>query len=329
MKQEIDWEILYRYLDHRLTADDEIILNKWLQADKRYREQLDCLRKIWAAPEILLPPPDMEQAWLNINNKITAQEQAANRTAAIKQKESRISYKWQIYKYRILPAAALVLIFIISAIVMLQHRYTIKMKEITVGFARLETVMLPDNSRIILDAGSKLRYPEEFKDNERNVYLEGEGYFDVAHIVSQPFVVHAGNAVITVLGTRFNVRAWQKENKVTVAVARGTVLVNTAEEKDPQLGVSVRDSQYTILGETGRPSLPLHTDIARYLSWIQREIYFQNTPLRVVLDQMQRWYDTTFELPDEQAAANPITLYISNKFSYQQHGDSIIFLRKH
>lgn len=90
-----------------------------------------------------------------------------------------------------------------------------------------DTIKLPDGSSILLNAGSRLRYPEHFSDTGRSIWLEeGEAFFDATHDPARPFVVHTGPLTTTVLGTTFNIRTYSNENKVTVALFTGKVKVD-------------------------------------------------------------------------------------------------------
>lgn len=94
-----------------------------------------------------------------------------------------------------------------------------------------EHITLADGSKIILNAASKVRYPEHFSGNSRDIYLEeGEAWFDAAPIPENAFTVHAGNVNTTALGTTFNVRSYNHEQKITVALLTGKVKVTTASQ---------------------------------------------------------------------------------------------------
>nr|WP_240966253.1 FecR family protein [Pseudoflavitalea sp. G-6-1-2] len=90
-----------------------------------------------------------------------------------------------------------------------------------------DTIRLEDGSSIVLNAGSKLRYPEHFSDTERSIWLEeGEAYFDATQQQGRPFVVYTNPLTTTALGTTFNIRTYAAENKVTVALFTGKVKVD-------------------------------------------------------------------------------------------------------
>lgn len=86
-------------------------------------------------------------------------------------------------------------------------------------------IRLQDGSTVLLNEGSKLDYPDEFKGKLREVTLTGEAYFDIKHDPSRPFIVHTGKVNTVVLGTAFNIKAYPAEHEITVTVTRGKVKV--------------------------------------------------------------------------------------------------------
>jgi ferric-dicitrate binding protein FerR (iron transport regulator) len=171
-----------------------------------------------------------------------------------------------------------------------------------------DEIIMSDGSRVLLDAGSILRYPEVFEDDERTVLLNGEGYFEVASDAGRPFVVHANAAVVEVLGTEFNVRAWQREQRVTVAVAEGKVAFGA--EGDSDTAVEIGLGQMSTLPKGEPPSNPRAVDIERHLGWMKHEAFFDNAPLHEILYQLERWYDVEFILEDETMAAEQLTIHV-------------------
>ena len=170
-----------------------------------------------------------------------------------------------------------------------------------------DEIIMSDGTRVRLDAGSTLRYPEIFDDGERTVSLSGEGYFEVAP-VGKPFVVHADGALVEVLGTQFNVRAWQPEQRVVVAVAEGRVSLGSGGRSRD--AVEIAGGQMSTLAHGGVPAAPRDVDIRQQLGWMQREAFFDNTPLHEILYQLERWYDVEFTLEDETMADEQLTIHV-------------------
>lgn len=340
MKQKIDRELLIKYLEGRLPENDEKELIEWLAADRANREQFDLLQKIWRVSDISLPEPDMEKAWLNIRNRIAAAGQAGSRNNRFV--TNKISFFRNRVHFRLALAVAFTFLIISGIYLITQLSQPVSMKQIRVNHKQQITQLLPDGTRLILDAGTVLQYPEQFSKNERVVWLDGEAYFDVVSDSSRPFIIHTNEAKIQVLGTKFNIRSWLDENKVTVAVVTGIVSVKANENRSSENRVTLYNYQFSILQGKKPPTPPRSWDGRTYISWMQHEMYFQDEPLRAVLDQLQRWYDLKFELPDEQTAAIRMTIFIDNRplddllnlieeitgLSYRKDAATIKFLRE-
>lgn len=91
-------------------------------------------------------------------------------------------------------------------------------------------IRLQDGSTVLLNEGSRLDYPDEFKGKLREVNLTGEAYFDIKHDADRPFIVHTGKVNTIVLGTAFNIKAYPTQKEITVTVTRGRVKVGNGQE---------------------------------------------------------------------------------------------------
>lgn len=153
------------------------------------------------------------------------------------------------------------------------------------GFYKLQ---LSDGSRVWLNAGSELRFPISFGANERNVYLKGEGYFEVAKDEKKSFNVHLDQAVVTVLGTAFNVSAYQDEKDITTTLVNGAVRFQS--EQSGQNIVLNPGHQCVMNMNTGQTRVKeVDTDI--YTSWVEGRFVFRFMTLETIMRQLQRWYD--------------------------------------
>lgn len=102
-------------------------------------------------------------------------------------------------------------------------------KEMTTEMGMKTKKRLSDGSVVWLNAGSRLRYPEKFSSGQREVYLSGEGYFEVKASAGHPFIIHTSKMDIRVLGTEFNVRSYDDEDFAETALIRGAVEVAMKE----------------------------------------------------------------------------------------------------
>ena len=104
-------------------------------------------------------------------------------------------------------------------------------------------IRLEDGSTVLLNQGSRLDYPENFEEGKREVSLVGEGYFDIQHDASRPFIVRTGEVRTTVLGTAFNIKAYPAQKEITVTVTRGKVRVS---DQTRTIGVIEHDESLAI-----------------------------------------------------------------------------------
>ncbi len=342
MDHKLDWELIHRYLDNNATQNDKKALDDYLDASDENKVAFQRIQKIWDTADTPLPRPDMEKAWENICILAEIKEPAPAKTIQFKPPKKALPVMQRILGSRLLRVAAVFLLMILTPYLVFKYAKSTSMNEIYVDNTKQKIVVLPEGTRITLDAGSFLSYSEHFSDNSREVYLKGEGFFEVTSDPDRPFIVHANNAVITVLGTKFNVRSWEQYNQTTVAVAEGKVSLKPDKSGDCESEVIITKNQYSILRKNKIPAPPQNTNINFHLLWQQQEMYFQNATLQEVLDQLERWHNLEFKLPDKSFASNRVTIFIENKpveniietialtnnFNFQLEGNKIIFSLK-
>ncbi len=154
------------------------------------------------------------------------------------------------------------------------------------------TITLGDGSKIKLNSGSKLIFPDHFAKDKREVFLEGEAFFEVARDESRPFLITTGDVVTKVLGTSFNIKSYNS-NKVEVAVATGKVSVKEkgAESANEVLLLPSEMATY----EKGHKTLEKGSfDAEELLSWKDGVIVFKNADFEEVQERLERWYGVTF-----------------------------------
>jgi transmembrane sensor len=147
---------------------------------------------------------------------------------------------------------------------------------------------LADGSRMWLNAGSSVTYPVIFTGKERNVSISGEAYFEVAHDAAKPFIVSKGAMHVTVLGTRFNVNAYDDDPEIRVTLLEGSVKVNTTTDLQSLL---LKPGQQAIVSRSNILSMASTVDIDAVMAWKNGLFNFNNADLSMVLRQLARWYD--------------------------------------
>jgi transmembrane sensor len=151
-------------------------------------------------------------------------------------------------------------------------------------------VVLPDGSKVWLNAASSLRFPASFDGQEREVGLTGEGYFEIAQNSRQPFVVRTRGEEIHVLGTRFNIMAYDDEDAVRTTLVTGTVKVVSGVNSQV-----VKPGEQVSVGNGNKALITSIPDMKSVLAWQQGHFRFDGFRITAIMRQIQRWYDVEVE----------------------------------
>ncbi len=152
------------------------------------------------------------------------------------------------------------------------------------------TLVLSDGTKVYMNAGSALQYPESFAGTERLVKLAGEAYFEVAHDSKSPFRVQVRNQIIEDIGTSFNVYAYADESFTSVTLVEGSVKVKT---KVSEAIIKPGQNATTTDGSNHISVKP--ADFESELAWRSDLFHFEDVQLSAVLKQISRWYDLEIE----------------------------------
>jgi len=161
------------------------------------------------------------------------------------------------------------------------------------------TLRLPDGTQVSLAPASRLRLAPDFGEERRDVYLDGEAYFDVPHDSLRLFTVFAGNASARDLGTQFLVRKYPEDLTVQVVVRKGAVAMSGVG----RLGAG----DLGRLDADGQASLRRNVALGTYFSWLDGRLVFRDTPLIDVLRALRRWHDVDVQLADSTLGSLPFT----------------------
>ena len=170
-------------------------------------------------------------------------------------------------------------------------------------------LMLPDGSRVWLNAVSSIRFPTAFTGKERTVEITGEAYFEIAKDLSRPFRVlvrpHSGNGVmeVAVLGTHFNINAYKDEPAIKTTLLEGSVKVSMSTSL-----TITKPGQQAQLNNSEIIKVINDADVAEAVAWKDGRFEFNDADLKTIMRQVMRWYDVDVEyqgnLPDRYFTAN-------------------------
>lgn len=155
-------------------------------------------------------------------------------------------------------------------------------------------LVLPDGSKVWLNAASSIRYPVVFAKNERKVELTGEAYFEVAHDKARPFRVQTPNQVVQALGTGFNVNAYENEGLEKTTLIEGRVSVTTSVREpagNHPRSVILNPGQQAVIDQHKQAVRVSNDQTEAAVAWKNGYFYLENMPFDQVMKQLERWYD--------------------------------------
>lgn len=155
-------------------------------------------------------------------------------------------------------------------------------------------IILADGTKIYMNSESALRFPVSFAGDKREVWLSGEAYFEVMRNEKQPFIVHMDQVDVKVLGTSFNIMAYQNERDMEVTLVQGKVEVSTSLQHEILLPGNQMQVNNSTVRMTSRK-----VDVNQYVAWKEGILRFDDMPLGQLVNRLSRWYDITFEFRRE------------------------------
>lgn len=171
-----------------------------------------------------------------------------------------------------------------------EHTKAIGWNTLSIPAGGYYNVTLSDGTIVWLNAKSSLKYPTEFTAKERIVELSGEGYFEVAHRKNQPFKVITEHQTVEVLGTHFNINAYQDEQSTTTTLLEGSVKINAAGVEKllaPNQQAKLSAGKMTITSYSA----------SNAIDWVNNDFIFDNESLSSIMRKISRWYNVEVSYP--------------------------------
>jgi transmembrane sensor len=213
------------------------------------------------------------------------------------------------------------------------------LSEISTRNGSKTTLLLPDGTKVWLNAGSRLSYDSSFGRQRREVSLTGEGYFDVVHNKDKPFIIHASKINIKVLGTEFDIKSYPSDKTTEASLIRGSIEVTFNDQ--PTKKVILKPNEKIVvdnfkfenhLAETAdKPQNPasvtgISKDVAVKAltyehktgdvietSWVENKLVFQDESFEEIARKLERWYGVTIRFGNERLKADHLTGSFTNE----------------
>jgi transmembrane sensor len=328
MSREKIWHLFARKLAGEASQEELLELNHLMEEDGSVFQELEAMIEFWDLKEV----PDneyMEATYLLHRNRMA--QMGLHPGAPEQVEEGGLETNKSFFlKHKLKLAGALVASLLITFVVVLfqtdakQLQATaevpVKQKEIATGKGTKTFFKLPDGSSVWLNAGSKLNYAPMGTTGLREVYLTGEGFFDVVKDTKRPFVIHTKSVDIMVHGTQFNVKAYPGEKTVETSLIRGSVEVLVKNR--PGESYLLKPNQKLVLSldeprsktEATPTSVPRSAPVislknltyqkgdttAVETSWVHNRLVFEDESFSEVALKMERWFDVEVEFRRKQ-----------------------------
>lgn len=170
------------------------------------------------------------------------------------------------------------------------------LNQVIVPYGKRSSILLSDGTLVWLNSGSKIVYPPVFSKNTREVYLEGEAYFEVSKNREKPFYVHTDGFRVKVLGTKFAVQAYKNEHGHTAVLLEGKVSLAKNEVLFTKEYEMVPNQKATLFDDEDKFQIANVSDAQNYISWIYGYLSCENEDIISLTNRISRFYNINIEV---------------------------------
>lgn len=272
-----------------------------------------------------------DEALDRLMRRIHGEERAARRT-------ERIIPRNGLRKYRIwLAAACTIVVFLAAGWAATALRPAPEMLMCNNSWEKIHELTLEDGTRLTLNRGAQLIYPESFTGGRREIFLTGEAYLEVAHDAAHPFVVRVGDLKIRVLGTKFNVEAYPESDLITTTLIEGSVEVES--QLNHQSVRMVPNQQLAYNTRSGEMQLSTLSESEESIRWTDNVWVLHQTPFSQMCKRLEQMFHIRIILLNDKLIDKNFTgefhygdslesileiIRITTPFEYTRRGDTLI-----
>lgn len=270
----------------------------------------------WERLETWIESPDNRQYYLHLKNIWDASANLpVSSERALEQVMDRIGRKkpgktiWQMWQ----RVAAVILIPLLLAAAWLivdwkreSHALASSSQTVHTAFGSYTALELPDGSKVWLNSGSSLRYPLKFQSGERQVFLQGEGYFEVQSNRESPFVVKTAHLTVRATGTSFNVSSYENEPSSTVTLVEGIVAVQepAEDQRNAKTLATLHPQDHFNYNNRSHTSRISSEETYKYIAWKEGKLVFRNDLFSEVARKISLQYNVEVVISDPKIRSN-------------------------
>lgn len=303
--------LIIKYLQGDATEAEQKQVEDYIAKSERNKQLFESYRGLLFLTQKKKVDYNIDQAWEKVQNRILANQNDENTGNTLLMKSAR---KRSLIRYAVSAAAAV--LAIIFGLVAVMQDGEVSMKKYATGLTVSSAKTLPDGSAVVLNANTRINFPDDFKKDVREVSIFGEAFFEVSPDPDKPFIIHASGLDIKVLGTSFNVEAYPGNDYVKVTVNTGRVLVYPAatpsgqEEKAGKLLTAGEIATYS--QKSGILFKGVNDDL-NVLSWKTGVLTFKEARLADVIKAFEEKYQKQFIIEDTAVLDQRLTARFENQ----------------
>ena len=313
MSKEKYYQLISRYLSGELSDKEKIDLDNWIKESDENRQLFNSLNQLWTSVETPEPDavPPFEKIWEKVDKEITAPEKKYSPAGNLQLNTPKtIKDFWSsLFAGRRKYAFATIIIFVLGIGVLTRYAFNANpYLQVKTAYSQQKTLVLPDGSQINLNSDTIIKYNKTFSDTLRTVYLSGQAFFQIKHD-GRPFVVKTDNAQIRVLGTKFDVKS--RNLKTQVVVQEGCVELESTTLKTNN--VILQKNEMGVCEQDLNISEPKTVDAMHLVGWLNNTLVFEMTPLREIVQDLERFYNKKIVLVDDSIGSKTMTGEFKNQ----------------
>jgi transmembrane sensor len=335
----MDLRLLEKFFNNQCTPEE---VSEVLRCFNVEEEKLNTLSAIEAYWQHFEDKVDLRKEDLNIRlekihhyliNQELPSQQVSYQAVTTQKSVRKIGFGFRI---------AAILVLALLASISLHHTFPPPIKAEQVAYitkinpaGQKTAILLEDGSKVILNAASTLTYPEHFSSAERRLQLQGEAFFEVAKDANRPFTVVANGIATTALGTSFNIRAYEDEKNISIALATGKVKVdgNTHDGGNYEL----HPGESITYDKEEKNFIKAFLDPKEQLAWKEGIIYFHDASFQQIINKLEQWYGVSFtvenhpgpswkytgEFDNENLENVLLSISYAKKFDFEINNDTV------
>lgn len=313
-------ELLGKQLAGEISPEESNELDLFVASNEDRRQEYKLLNTYFQQEEN--PDEHIDLVFDRIKSKIVLPEQV-KKEAVIQPIKSKRNFKiW-------LQIAAVLVVTVSGFFIYKSYFGSDQLHSISTLAAEKKNITLADGTLVTLNSVSQLKYPANFKGNNREVYLSGEAFFDVKKDAAHPFIIHTDKIQVKVLGTAFDVKAYKNDDFTETTLIRGKVEIRINDHKDTPFILSPNE-KFVLTNEDRKASLSKLTyffsnDVNSIVetSWINHELMFKNNDFVSISKLFERWYGVKVVFKDEAVKSFKFT----GKFKEESITDALQALK--